>query len=108
MSKFTTVNEGDNSKKSFKRLHRWRYSPMACYGNNEVYLHPYKARRISVVESLAIQSLPENFVLPEQMSLTNMFKSIGNGLPYLVSKALAKTILDFCGINPEKTVDLPQ
>ncbi|GBE93975.1 DNA cytosine methyltransferase [Nostoc cycadae] len=108
IQKFITVNEGDDSKKSFKRLHRWRYSPTACYGNNEVHLHPYKARRISVAEALAIQSLPENFVFPEQMSLTNMFKSIGNGVPYLVSKALAKTMLDFFGINSDKTFDLPQ
>ncbi|MBU7585549.1 MAG: DNA cytosine methyltransferase [Nostoc sp. TH1S01] len=99
MSKFATVDEGDDSKKSFKRLHRWRYSPTACYGNNEVHLHPYKMRRISVAEALAIQSLPENFVLPESMSLTNMFKSIGNGVPYLLSQALARTILDFLAIN---------
>ncbi|ALF53124.1 modification methylase NmeDIP [Nostoc piscinale CENA21] len=99
MSKFATVGEGDDSKKSFKRLHRWRYSPTACYGNNEVHLHPYKMRRISVAEALAIQSLPGNFVLPELMSLTNMFKSIGNGVPYLLSQGLARTILDFLGIN---------
>ncbi len=43
----------------YKRLHRWRYSPTACYGNNEVHLHPYKPRRISVAEALAIQSLPQ-------------------------------------------------
>jgi DNA (cytosine-5)-methyltransferase 1 len=93
--KFAVVDEGDDSKKSYKRLHRWRYSPTACYGNNEVHLHPYKIRRISAAEALAIQSLPENFVLPENMTLTNMFKTIGNGVPYLTAKALAKTILKF-------------
>jgi len=95
ITKFAVVDEGDDSKKSFKRLHRWRYSPTACYGNNEVHLHPYKVRRISVAEALAIQSLPANFVLPENMTLTNMFKTIGNGVPYLASKGLAQTILDF-------------
>ena len=93
--KFATIEEGDDSKKSFKRLHRWRYSPTACYGNNEVHLHPYKIRRISVAEALAIQSLPANFSLPENMSLTNMFKTVGNGVPYLAAKSLAQTILDF-------------
>ncbi|MCC5638948.1 DNA cytosine methyltransferase [Nostoc sp. CHAB 5844] len=106
--KFATVDEGDDSKKSYKRLHRWRYSPTACYGNNEVHLHPYKIRRISVAEALSIQSLPANFVLPDCMSLTDMFKTIGNGVPYLVSKALAGTILDFLGVNVEKTVELHQ
>jgi DNA (cytosine-5)-methyltransferase 1 len=93
--KFAVVDEGDDSKKSYKRLHRWRYSPTACYGNNEVHLHPYKIRRISVAEALAIQSLPANFSLPENMSLTNMFKTVGNGVPYLAAKSLAQTILDF-------------
>ncbi|HEY9802692.1 MAG TPA: DNA cytosine methyltransferase [Leptolyngbyaceae cyanobacterium] len=99
MTKFLTIAEGDDSKKSFKRLHRWRYSPTACYGHNEVHLHPYKARRISVAEALAIQSLPASFVLPENMFLTNMFKAIGNGVPYLASKALAESILAFINSN---------
>ncbi|MBC5797629.1 DNA cytosine methyltransferase [Sphaerospermopsis sp. LEGE 00249] len=99
ITKFLTIDEGDDSKKSFKRLHRWRYSPTACYGNNEVHLHPYKVRRISVSEALAIQSLPANFSLPENISLTNMFKTVGNGVPYLAGKALAQSILDFLYIK---------
>lgn len=95
MKRFASVDEGDVSKKSFKRLHRWRYSPTACYGNNEVHLHPYKVRRLSVAEALAIQSLPKNFVLPPKMTLTDMFKTVGNGVPYLASKAIAQSILDF-------------
>ncbi|MBN3874840.1 DNA cytosine methyltransferase [Nostoc sp. JL33] len=105
--RFAAIDEGDVSKKSFKRLHRWRYSPTACYGNNEVHLHPYKIRRISVAEALAIQSLPANFVLPANMSLTNMFKTIGNGVPYLASKALAKTIINFLGTGVTNPVDIP-
>jgi DNA (cytosine-5)-methyltransferase 1 len=95
IKRFAAVDEGDDSRKSFKRLHRWRYSPTACYGNNEVHLHPYKVRRLSVAETLAIQSLPKNFALPAQMTLTNMFKTVGNGVPYLASQAVAKTILQF-------------
>ncbi len=95
IKRFISVAEGDDSRKSYKRLHRWRYSPTACYGNNEVHLHPYKVRRISGAEALAIQSLPKNFILPDQMSLTDMFKTIGNGVPFLAAKAIAQTILDF-------------
>ena len=95
IKRFESVDEGDDAKKSYKRLHRWRYSPTACYGNNEVHLHPYKVRRLSVAETLAIQSLPKDFALPEHLSLSNMFKTIGNGVPYLASKALALTIADF-------------
>ena len=94
-TRFNTIQEGDVSKKSFKRLHRWRYSPTAAYGNNEVHLHPYKARRISVSEALAIQSLPKEFVLPKTLSKSEMFKTIGNGVPYLMSKAIAHSIKAF-------------
>lgn len=95
ITKMQTIDEGDVSKKSYKRLHRWRYSPTAAYGNNEVHLHPYKARRISASEALAIQSLPKEFELPQEMSLSNMFKTIGNGVPYLLSKGIAMTIKEY-------------
>ena len=89
------IAEGDDRKKSYKRLHRWRYSPTAAYGNNEVHLHPYKARRLSVAEALAIQSLPKEFQLPSEMSLTDKFKTVGNGVPYLLAYEVAKTIKEF-------------
>lgn len=95
LPRFSSVDEGDDSRKSFKRLHRWRYSPTACYGNNEVHLHPYKARRISAAEALAIQSLPSEFVLPPDMGLSHMFKTIGNGVPFLAAQGLAHTLRDF-------------
>lgn len=95
LERFITTKEGDVSKKSFKRLHRWRYSPTAAYGNNEVHIHPYYPRRISAAEALAIQSLPKEFELPGDMTLTNMFKTIGNGVPYLAAKGIALSISDF-------------
>lgn len=95
LEKMLVIEEGDANKKSYKRLHRWRYSPTAAYGNNEVHLHPYKARRLSVAECLAIQSLPKDFSLPKEMSLSDSFKTIGNGVPYLLSYGIAKTIKDF-------------
>lgn len=94
-TKIEHIAEGDTSRKSFKRLHRWRYSPTACYGNNEVHLHPYKARRLSVAEAMAIQSLPKEFVLPDEMTLSSKFKTIGNGVPYKMSEAIAKTLYEF-------------
>jgi DNA (cytosine-5)-methyltransferase 1 len=96
--RFNSIDEGDASGKSFKRLHRWRYSPTACYGNNEVHLHPYKKRRISIAEALAIQSLPKEFHLPSHLSLTNMFKAIGNGIPLIAARALADSLVDFLNI----------
>lgn len=95
LKRFLSVDEGDDSRKSYKRLHRWRYSPTACFGNNEVHLHPYKARRISVSEALAIQSLPSDYVLSPAMSLSSMFKTVGNGVPYLAAKAIASALKEF-------------
>ncbi len=95
LPKFQTILEGDDSKKSFKRLHRWRYSPTAAYGNNEVHLHPYKDRRISAAEALAIQSLPKEFSFPATMTLSNMFKTIGNGVPFLAAQGVARTMKSF-------------
>lgn len=95
LERFNSIQEGDVSKKSFKRLHRWRYSPTAAYGNNEVHLHPYKARRLSIAEALAIQSLPEEYVILPDLSLSSKFKTVGNGVPYLVSKGVARQIYIF-------------
>lgn len=94
-ARMSRVGEGDDSRKSFKRLHRWRYSPTVAYGNNEVHLHPYLARRISVAEALALQSLPKEFQLPPDVTLSNKFKMTGNGVPYLAARGLALTIKDF-------------
>ena len=95
LNKFKTILEGDNKRKSFKRLHRYKFSPTAAYGNNEVHIHPTEPRRISAAEALAIQSLPKNFCLPPNMTLTNMFKTIGNGVPFLAAKGVADSVYDF-------------
>lgn len=97
--RFMTKDEGDDLKKCYKRLHRWRYSPTAAYGNNEVHIHPYLPRRISVAESLAIQSLPKEFVIPTDVTLSDAFKTIGNGVPYLAAQGVALNIYDFIHSN---------
>ena len=76
-------------------MHRWRYSPTAAYGNNEVHIHPYKSRRISVAEALAIQSLPKEFEIPDGISLSDAFKTIGNGVPYMAALGIAHNIYDY-------------
>lgn len=95
LARMQSVLEGDDSRKSYKRIHRWRYSPTVCYGNNEVHLHPYLPRRLSAAEALALQSLPANFILPNDMSLSDKFKTIGNGVPFLLAQGIARTIHDY-------------
>ena len=93
--RFRTKEEGDVEKKFYKRLDRWRYSPTAAYVNNEVHIHPFLPRRISVAESLAIQSLPANFILPQDVSLTDAFKTVGNGVPFVLANGIANSINDY-------------
>lgn len=90
--RFSTVAEGDVSKKCFKRLHRWRYSPAAAYGNNEVHLHPTEPRRLTVREAMQIQTVPEGYALPVDMTLTSKFKTIGNAVPVRLAEAMAKSL----------------
>lgn len=93
--RYFNILEGESRGKSFKRLHRWRFSPTAAYGHNEVHLHPYAPRRISVAEALAIQSVPEWFELPAELSLSAKFKMVGNGVPYLMSLGVAEELFNW-------------
>lgn len=87
--KFHRVKEGDTTGKSFKRLHRYRYSPTACYGNNEVHLHPWEPRRLSLREVMRIQGVPESYVLPKDVFLTTAFKMVSNGVPVPLARVVA-------------------
>ena len=93
--KFSEIEEGDDAKKSFKRLHRFRYSPAAAYGNNEVHLHPSIPRRLSVREALRIQSVPDEFALPPELPLSTKFKLVGNGVPVLLAKRVGESLVKF-------------
>jgi len=93
------ICEGETNRPSFKRLHRFKYSPTACYGNNEVHLHPYKNRRLSVREALRIQGVEDSYVLPAELPLTKKFKMIGNGVPVPLAEAVANAVKDFIKVN---------
>jgi DNA (cytosine-5)-methyltransferase 1 len=90
--KTALISEGDTKRHSFKRLSRFRYSPTACYGNNEVHLHPVLNRRLSVREALRIQGVPEDYILPPDFPLTAKFKMIGNGVPVPLADGVAKSL----------------
>ena len=50
---------------------------------------------MSAAEALAIQTLPKEFELPPDMTLTDKFKTIGNGVPYVLAKGVASSIHEF-------------
>ena len=102
LKKMVSIGEGDVSRKAYKRLHRWRYSPTVAYGNNEVHWHPYEQRRLSAAEALSLQSLPKEFILPPDLTLSSMFKTIGNGVPFLLAQAVAGAIRGYLEHNVQK------
>lgn len=93
--KFGLIAEGDVSRKSFKRLHRWRYSPAVAYGNNEVHLHPTQPRRLTVREAFKIQTVPDTYAFPQDLPLSHKFKMISNGVPIKLSRAVAGALANF-------------
>jgi DNA (cytosine-5)-methyltransferase 1 len=93
--RFSAIQEGETNRPSFKRLHRYKYSPTACYGNNEVHLHPYQHRRLSVREALRIQGVDDSYALTTQNLLSKKFKMIGNGVPVPLAKVVAETLKEF-------------
>lgn len=101
INRFNQIKEGETNRPSFKRLHRYKYSPTACYGNNEVHLHPYQNRRLSVREALRIQGVDDSYVLTTPQLLSKKFKMIGNGVPVPLAKAVAQALIGFIS-NLEK------
>lgn len=95
LTKIREIEEGDTYRPSFKRLHRKKYSPTVCYGNNEVHLHPVDDRRLSVREALRIQGVPDSYVLTTPEKLTKKFKMIGNGVPVPLAYQIALSIRSF-------------
>ena len=92
--KFTTICEGDTKRMSFKRLHRYRFSPTACYGHNEVHLHPWENRRLTVRETMRLQGIPDTYILPSEIALTPKYALIGNGVPVPLARHVAKSLYD--------------
>jgi len=102
--KFTAVREGDDKRRSFKRLHRYRYSPTACYGHNEVHLHPWENRRLTVRETMRIQGIPDTYVLPPEVSLTAKFATIGNAVPVPLARHVAVSLYNLLRKGFERDV----
>ena len=93
--KFSVIREGDTRRKSFKKLHRYRYSPTACYGHNEVHLHPWEKRRLSVREAMRIQGIPDTYALPVDAPLTAKFAIVSNGVPVPLARKIAEKLYTF-------------
>jgi DNA (cytosine-5)-methyltransferase 1 len=57
-----------------------------------VHLHPTEPRRLTVREACRIQSVPDNYIFPENTSLTSKFKMIGNGVPVRLAEVVGLSV----------------
>ncbi len=70
------------------------------------YLHPSEHRPITVREAARCMTLPDDFVLPEEQSMTSIAKQIGNAVPPLLAQRLAESLavhLDRAHTGAERT-----
>ena len=56
------------------------------------YLHPSEHRPITVREAARCMTLPDDFVLPDEQSMTSVAKQIGNAVPTLLAMRIAESL----------------
>lgn len=58
------------------------------------YLHPSAHRPITLREAARCMSFPDEFVFPEDQSMTSVARQIGNAVPPRLARSLAESIAD--------------
>jgi DNA (cytosine-5)-methyltransferase 1 len=56
------------------------------------YLHPREHRPLTVREAARCQTLPDDFVLPEDQPMTSIAKQVGNAVPCLLAEAIGAVV----------------
>lgn len=95
---------GEYIQKSFKRLFWEKPSFTACYGNNEVHIHPTDHRRLTVREAARIQTFPDYWMFLG--GLTTEFKQIGNAVPTYLGKGVTEAVLRNVSAKTRTSVSL--
>jgi DNA (cytosine-5)-methyltransferase 1 len=66
------------------------------------YLHPSEDRPITVREAANLMSFPEDFVFPEEQSMTAVGRQIGNAVPPLLAEAIGTSVARSLGIGLQR------
>jgi DNA (cytosine-5)-methyltransferase 1 len=56
------------------------------------YLHPSAHRPITVREAARLMSFPDDFVLPEEQSMSSIARQVGNAVPPLLARRVAESL----------------
>ncbi len=67
------------------------------------YLHPSEHRPITLREAARCMSFPDDFILPEEQSMTSVARQIGNAVPCLLAKCIALELA--LGLDERRTRD---
>jgi DNA (cytosine-5)-methyltransferase 1 len=57
------------------------------------YLHPSEHRPITVREAARCMSFPDDFILPEDQSMTSIARQVGNAVPCLLAQRIAEAVV---------------
>jgi DNA (cytosine-5)-methyltransferase 1 len=58
------------------------------------YLHPSAHRPITVREAARLMSFPDDFVLPEDQSMSSIARQVGNAVPPLLAQRIAESLAE--------------
>ena len=82
--------EGSSSGRSFKTLTWDRPSITVSYGHREVHIHPDGERRLSVLEAMRLQGIPDDYVLTGTLSA--QINQVSEAVPPPLAEAIALTV----------------
>jgi DNA (cytosine-5)-methyltransferase 1 len=64
------------------------------------YLHPSAHRPITVREAARLMSFPDDFVLPEEQSMSSVARQVGNAVPPLLARRIAEALATSLAVAP--------
>jgi DNA (cytosine-5)-methyltransferase 1 len=65
------------------------------------YLHPSAHRPITVREAARLMSFPDDFVLPEDQSMSSIARQVGNAVPPLLARRIAESLAAALAVAPD-------
>jgi DNA (cytosine-5)-methyltransferase 1 len=89
--KFTSKkNNGKNIGRSFRQLQWEKPSLTIAYGHREIYIHPSGRRRLSILESMRLQAVPDTYEL--KGNFTEQVTQISDAVPPPLASAVAQKL----------------
>jgi DNA (cytosine-5)-methyltransferase 1 len=68
------------------------------------YLHPSAHRPITVREAARLMSFPDDFILPEDQSMSSIARQVGNAVPPLLAQRIAESLAASLAVEDSKLV----